>query len=158
MSSFLPLYLDVAVICWNNRQVSQEWQQVLQRCFMAPGPGVSVSEVCSSCSALCLCSSVITWLNKQLNENQMSRKQEAVGGFETPQAAAGLRLGSHNMVHNFTSERVWLFCGIIWTKMSRIMWWKRHKNCTLVKWSKISKGWKKGSQNIGTRYEVNGWW
>uniref|UniRef100_A0A8B9HN11 Spindle assembly abnormal protein 6 homolog n=1 Tax=Astyanax mexicanus TaxID=7994 RepID=A0A8B9HN11_ASTMX len=40
---------------------------------------------------------VITWLNKQLNENQLSRKQEAVGVFETPQAAAGLRLGTHNM-------------------------------------------------------------
>ncbi|XP_036442493.1 spindle assembly abnormal protein 6 homolog isoform X1 [Colossoma macropomum] len=41
---------------------------------------------------------VITWLNKQLNENQLSRKQEAVGMFETPQAAAGLRLGTHNML------------------------------------------------------------
>ncbi|XP_066503824.1 spindle assembly abnormal protein 6 homolog [Hoplias malabaricus] len=41
---------------------------------------------------------VITWLNKQLNENQLSRKQEAVGMFETPQAAAGLRLGAHNML------------------------------------------------------------
>uniref|UniRef100_A0A671TAS2 Spindle assembly abnormal protein 6 homolog n=1 Tax=Sinocyclocheilus anshuiensis TaxID=1608454 RepID=A0A671TAS2_9TELE len=44
------------------------------------------------------CSSVITWLNKQLNENQLSRKQETLGMFETP--AAGLRTGSvpHNMV------------------------------------------------------------
>uniref|UniRef100_A0A672QLY8 Spindle assembly abnormal protein 6 homolog n=1 Tax=Sinocyclocheilus grahami TaxID=75366 RepID=A0A672QLY8_SINGR len=41
---------------------------------------------------------VITWLNKQLNENQLSRKQETLGMFETP--AAGLRTGSvpHNMV------------------------------------------------------------
>ncbi|KAI2650543.1 hypothetical protein H4Q32_000560 [Labeo rohita] len=41
---------------------------------------------------------VITWLNKQLNENQLSRKQEALGMFETP--AAGLRTGSvpHNML------------------------------------------------------------
>uniref|UniRef100_A0A673HS78 Spindle assembly abnormal protein 6 homolog n=1 Tax=Sinocyclocheilus rhinocerous TaxID=307959 RepID=A0A673HS78_9TELE len=43
---------------------------------------------------------VITWLNKQLNENQLSRKQETLGMFETP--AAGLRTGSvpHNMVIN----------------------------------------------------------
>uniref|UniRef100_A0A4W4FK25 Spindle assembly abnormal protein 6 homolog n=1 Tax=Electrophorus electricus TaxID=8005 RepID=A0A4W4FK25_ELEEL len=43
---------------------------------------------------------VITWLNKQLNENQLSRKQEAVAMFETPPAATGARLGSasHNMV------------------------------------------------------------
>ncbi|XP_030646972.1 spindle assembly abnormal protein 6 homolog [Chanos chanos] len=46
---------------------------------------------------------VINWLNKQLNENQLSRKQEAVGVFETPPAhstGAGLRMGgaSHNMV------------------------------------------------------------
>lgn len=43
-------------------------------------------------------SSVITWLNKQLNENQLPRKQETLGMFETP--AAGLRTGSvpHNMV------------------------------------------------------------
>lgn len=42
--------------------------------------------------------SVITWLNKQLNENQLSRKQEALGMFETP--APGLRTGSvsHNLV------------------------------------------------------------
>uniref|UniRef100_A0A3B4BVE3 Spindle assembly abnormal protein 6 homolog n=1 Tax=Pygocentrus nattereri TaxID=42514 RepID=A0A3B4BVE3_PYGNA len=46
---------------------------------------------------------VITWLNKQLNENQLSRKQEAVGMFETPQAAAGLRLGTHNMPYPVTS-------------------------------------------------------
>uniref|UniRef100_A0A9J8CBI1 Spindle assembly abnormal protein 6 homolog n=1 Tax=Cyprinus carpio carpio TaxID=630221 RepID=A0A9J8CBI1_CYPCA len=41
---------------------------------------------------------VITWLNKQLNENQFSRKQETFGMFETP--AAGLRTGSvpHNML------------------------------------------------------------
>ncbi|KAK2906783.1 hypothetical protein QQF64_019376 [Cirrhinus molitorella] len=41
---------------------------------------------------------VITWLNKQLNENQLSRKQEVLGMFETP--AAGLRTGSvpHNML------------------------------------------------------------
>uniref|UniRef100_A0A671T1X2 Spindle assembly abnormal protein 6 homolog n=1 Tax=Sinocyclocheilus anshuiensis TaxID=1608454 RepID=A0A671T1X2_9TELE len=41
---------------------------------------------------------VITWLNKQLNENQLSRKQETLGMFETP--AAGLRTGSvpHNML------------------------------------------------------------
>ncbi|XP_042605870.1 spindle assembly abnormal protein 6 homolog isoform X2 [Cyprinus carpio] len=41
---------------------------------------------------------VITWLNKQLNENQLSRKQETLGMFETP--AAGLRTGSvpHSMV------------------------------------------------------------
>ncbi|XP_072516925.1 spindle assembly abnormal protein 6 homolog [Salminus brasiliensis] len=41
---------------------------------------------------------VITWLNKQLNENQLSRKQEPVGVFDTPQTAAGLRLGTHNML------------------------------------------------------------
>ncbi|XP_076879934.1 spindle assembly abnormal protein 6 homolog [Brachyhypopomus gauderio] len=43
---------------------------------------------------------VITWLNKQLNETQLSRKQEAVPMFDTPPAAAGLRLGptSHNML------------------------------------------------------------
>uniref|UniRef100_A0A8C2CDJ1 Spindle assembly abnormal protein 6 homolog n=1 Tax=Cyprinus carpio TaxID=7962 RepID=A0A8C2CDJ1_CYPCA len=43
---------------------------------------------------------VITWLNKQLNENQLSRKQETLGMFETP--AAGLRTGSvpHSMVIN----------------------------------------------------------
>ncbi|KAG9350841.1 hypothetical protein JZ751_024730, partial [Albula glossodonta] len=45
---------------------------------------------------------VITWLNKQLNENQLSRKQETLGAFETPPAhssGAGLRMGnsSHNM-------------------------------------------------------------
>ncbi|KAI1891933.1 hypothetical protein AGOR_G00148810 [Albula goreensis] len=45
---------------------------------------------------------VITWLNKQLNENQLSRKQETLGVFETPPAhssGAGLRMGnsSHNM-------------------------------------------------------------
>ncbi|KAJ8277762.1 hypothetical protein GJAV_G00079590 [Gymnothorax javanicus] len=47
---------------------------------------------------------VITWLNKQLNENQLLRKQEATGGFETPAGAAGpsavgLRMAasSHNM-------------------------------------------------------------
>ncbi|XP_026091421.1 spindle assembly abnormal protein 6 homolog [Carassius auratus] len=41
---------------------------------------------------------VITWLNKQLNENQLYRKQETLGMFETP--AAGLRTGSvpHNML------------------------------------------------------------
>nr|XP_055072842.1 spindle assembly abnormal protein 6 homolog isoform X1 [Misgurnus anguillicaudatus] len=39
---------------------------------------------------------VITWLNKQLNENQLSRKQEALGMFETP--AAGLRSQSHNLL------------------------------------------------------------
>ncbi|XP_051551431.1 spindle assembly abnormal protein 6 homolog [Myxocyprinus asiaticus] len=41
---------------------------------------------------------VITWLNKQLNENQLSRKQETLGMFETP--AAGSRAGSfpHNML------------------------------------------------------------
>ncbi|KAI7791190.1 putative spindle assembly abnormal protein 6-like protein [Triplophysa rosa] len=41
---------------------------------------------------------VITWLNKQLNENQLSRKQEALGMFETP--APGLRTGSvsHNLL------------------------------------------------------------
>ncbi|KAJ8376505.1 hypothetical protein SKAU_G00070850 [Synaphobranchus kaupii] len=46
---------------------------------------------------------VINWLNKQLNENQLMRKQEALGAFETPPAvtsAAGIRMGnsSHNMV------------------------------------------------------------
>uniref|UniRef100_A0A673HS62 Spindle assembly abnormal protein 6 homolog n=1 Tax=Sinocyclocheilus rhinocerous TaxID=307959 RepID=A0A673HS62_9TELE len=46
---------------------------------------------------------VITWLNKQLNENQLSRKQETLGMFETP--AAGLRTGSvpHNMGFPITS-------------------------------------------------------
>ncbi|KAJ8279660.1 hypothetical protein COCON_G00067260 [Conger conger] len=43
---------------------------------------------------------VITWLNKQLNENQLTRKQEVLGAFETPPAApsAVLRMGtsSHN--------------------------------------------------------------
>lgn len=41
---------------------------------------------------------VITWLNKQLNENQLSWKQEALGMFETP--APGLRTGSasHNLL------------------------------------------------------------
>ncbi|KAJ8395458.1 hypothetical protein AAFF_G00031920 [Aldrovandia affinis] len=42
---------------------------------------------------------VITWLNKQLNENQLLRKQEPQGAFETPAAlssssSAGLRAGS----------------------------------------------------------------
>lgn len=47
--------------------------------------------------------SVIMWLNKQLNENQLSRKPETLGKFETPSAlsaSAGQRMGSasHNMV------------------------------------------------------------
>ncbi|KAK3533371.1 hypothetical protein QTP70_019315 [Hemibagrus guttatus] len=47
---------------------------------------------------------VITWLNKQLNENQLSRKQDTVGVFETPQPGAGLRLApaSHNMLESKT--------------------------------------------------------
>ncbi|MCJ8737604.1 hypothetical protein PDJAM_G00026040 [Pangasius djambal] len=47
---------------------------------------------------------VITWLNKQLNENQLSRKQDSVGVFETPQPGAGLRLApaSHNMLDSKT--------------------------------------------------------
>ncbi|KAG7327450.1 hypothetical protein KOW79_009056 [Hemibagrus wyckioides] len=47
---------------------------------------------------------VITWLNKQLNENQLSRKQDTVGVFETPQPGAGLRLApaSHNMLDSKT--------------------------------------------------------
>ncbi|XP_051763860.1 spindle assembly abnormal protein 6 homolog isoform X1 [Ctenopharyngodon idella] len=46
---------------------------------------------------------VITWLNKQLNENQLSRKQETLGMFETP--AAGMRTGSvsHNMLDSKSS-------------------------------------------------------
>ncbi|XP_036377106.1 spindle assembly abnormal protein 6 homolog [Megalops cyprinoides] len=39
---------------------------------------------------------VITWLNKQLNETQLTRKQETVGAFETPptlSSAAGVRVG-----------------------------------------------------------------
>ncbi|XP_041913195.1 spindle assembly abnormal protein 6 homolog isoform X1 [Alosa sapidissima] len=39
---------------------------------------------------------VITWLNKQLNENQLSRKHESQGAFESPpalSAGAGLRMG-----------------------------------------------------------------
>uniref|UniRef100_W5UDD5 Spindle assembly abnormal protein 6 homolog n=1 Tax=Ictalurus punctatus TaxID=7998 RepID=W5UDD5_ICTPU len=47
---------------------------------------------------------VITWLNKQLNENQLSRKQDTVGVFETPQPGAGLRHApaSHNMLDSKT--------------------------------------------------------
>ncbi|KAF5909818.1 spindle assembly abnormal protein 6, partial [Clarias magur] len=47
---------------------------------------------------------VITWLNKQLNENQLSRKLDTVGVFETPQPGTGLRLGpaSHNMLDSKT--------------------------------------------------------
>ncbi|XP_038856433.1 spindle assembly abnormal protein 6 homolog [Salvelinus namaycush] len=46
---------------------------------------------------------VIMWLNKQLNENQLSRKPETLGTFETPSAlsaSAGERMGSasHNML------------------------------------------------------------
>ncbi|KAL1023197.1 hypothetical protein UPYG_G00037550 [Umbra pygmaea] len=46
---------------------------------------------------------VIMWLNKQLNENQLSRKSDTVGTFETPSALsapAGHRVGgaSHNML------------------------------------------------------------
>ncbi|KAJ7993273.1 hypothetical protein DPEC_G00270730 [Dallia pectoralis] len=46
---------------------------------------------------------VIMWLNKQLNENQVSRKLETVGTFETPSAisaSAGQRMGvaSHIML------------------------------------------------------------
>uniref|UniRef100_A0A6Q2YJM7 Spindle assembly abnormal protein 6 homolog n=1 Tax=Esox lucius TaxID=8010 RepID=A0A6Q2YJM7_ESOLU len=46
---------------------------------------------------------VIMWLNKQLNENQLSRKPEVIGTFETPSAlsaSAGQRMGSasHIMV------------------------------------------------------------
>ncbi|XP_035268529.1 spindle assembly abnormal protein 6 homolog [Anguilla anguilla] len=43
---------------------------------------------------------VITWLNKQLNENQLMRKQEALGAVETPPAvpsAAGLRMGNPSL-------------------------------------------------------------
>uniref|UniRef100_A0A8C2GU77 Spindle assembly abnormal protein 6 homolog n=1 Tax=Cyprinus carpio TaxID=7962 RepID=A0A8C2GU77_CYPCA len=40
---------------------------------------------------------VITWLNKQLNENQLSRKQETFGMFETPAAASGVTgISAHN--------------------------------------------------------------
>uniref|UniRef100_A0AAY4BES0 Spindle assembly abnormal protein 6 homolog n=1 Tax=Denticeps clupeoides TaxID=299321 RepID=A0AAY4BES0_9TELE len=49
---------------------------------------------------------VITWLNKQLNENQLSRKQENAGAFETPPApssGAGLRMGSTS--HNLLGSR-----------------------------------------------------
>ncbi|XP_060797186.1 spindle assembly abnormal protein 6 homolog [Neoarius graeffei] len=45
---------------------------------------------------------VITWLNKQLNENQLSRKQDTVGVFETPQPSAGLRLAPAS--HMFDSK------------------------------------------------------
>nr|XP_046158341.1 spindle assembly abnormal protein 6 homolog [Oncorhynchus gorbuscha] len=46
---------------------------------------------------------VIMWLNKQLNENQLSRKPEILGTFETPStlsASTGQRMGgaSHNML------------------------------------------------------------
>ncbi|XP_005174001.1 spindle assembly abnormal protein 6 homolog isoform X1 [Danio rerio] len=41
---------------------------------------------------------VITWLNKQLNENQLSRKQETVAMFETPAAALRSAAVPHNML------------------------------------------------------------
>ncbi|XP_062868948.1 spindle assembly abnormal protein 6 homolog isoform X2 [Trichomycterus rosablanca] len=46
---------------------------------------------------------VITWLNKQLNENQLCRKPESMGAFETP-SAAGLRLGpsAHTLLDSKT--------------------------------------------------------
>lgn len=49
---------------------------------------------------------MITWLNKQLNDNQLSRKQDSVGVFETPQPGAGLRHApsSHNMVTHTLSH------------------------------------------------------
>lgn len=58
---------------------------------------------------------VITWLNKQLNENQLTRKQEALGVFETPAvvpSAAALRMGnpSHNMAVSPSAP-----CILIWT-------------------------------------------
>ncbi|XP_066548366.1 spindle assembly abnormal protein 6 homolog isoform X2 [Amia ocellicauda] len=43
---------------------------------------------------------VITWLNKQLNENQMSRKTETLGVFETPPgipSAGGFQIGTRNL-------------------------------------------------------------
>uniref|UniRef100_A0A6Q2XEW6 Spindle assembly abnormal protein 6 homolog n=1 Tax=Esox lucius TaxID=8010 RepID=A0A6Q2XEW6_ESOLU len=51
---------------------------------------------------------VIMWLNKQLNENQLSRKPEVIGTFETPSAlsaSAGQRMGSasHIMGYPITS-------------------------------------------------------
>lgn len=46
---------------------------------------------------------VITWLNKQLNENQLSRKQETVAMFETPAAALRSAPVPHNMAFPITS-------------------------------------------------------
>uniref|UniRef100_A0A4W4FK54 Spindle assembly abnormal protein 6 homolog n=1 Tax=Electrophorus electricus TaxID=8005 RepID=A0A4W4FK54_ELEEL len=46
---------------------------------------------------------VITWLNKQLNENQLSRKQEAVAMFETPPAATGASFPSLGLPYPVTS-------------------------------------------------------
>ncbi|KAI5609839.1 spindle assembly abnormal protein 6-like isoform X1, partial [Silurus asotus] len=45
---------------------------------------------------------VITWLNKQLNENQLCRKQDNVGVFETPQPGLRLAPASHNMLDSKT--------------------------------------------------------
>ncbi|XP_012697393.2 spindle assembly abnormal protein 6 homolog [Clupea harengus] len=81
-------------------QLQDAQQQLRQRdeevCKLKEQLEVTVQKLDESREVLKTNENVITWLNKQLNENQLSRKQESLGMFETPpalSAGAGLRMG-----------------------------------------------------------------
>ncbi|KAL2089292.1 hypothetical protein ACEWY4_013980 [Coilia grayii] len=69
-----------------QQQLQQQNQEV---CKLKEQLEVTVEKLDESREVLKTNENVITWLNKQLNENQLSRRQESVGVFETPSALSG---------------------------------------------------------------------